>query len=170
MNTQPLEQQLYDVYGIEYVPWWHTTLFYLISRVCVALILLALIYYLVRWYRRRYCRQTPWDTALRTITALEKKYTTPDQSPLFYSALIDCIKTYLSERYTYSMAHKTDQECILFLATTDIPDEIRDRVQTLFSVATVTKFARQPVTQIHMREHSALARDFIHRTIPQRMQ
>ena len=165
---QSLEQQLYDVYGVDYIPWWRTTPFYLLCSLVLGIVLVSIIYYCVRRYRAAYHRQTPWDKAVRTLNAVDKNYLHADHSRLFYYTITDTIKTYLHERYGYRIIDKTDEECIAFLATTDFPPELQGMVQTLLRAGTMSKFALERVTESQMREHSALARTLITSTIPQR--
>lgn len=166
-NSVPLEQQLYDIYSVAYVPWWHTTSFYVACGILASLILGLLLTLCIYYYRARYGARTPWDVALQALDRLSKQNVQPDQSRLFYYTLTDIIKSYLVRRYGYQLADKTDEECIAYLAATDFPRELHESVVILFKSGTLGKFAGAQVTQATMREQIALARDLIKRTIPQ---
>lgn len=166
MNTQPLEQQLYDIYGMDYMPWWHTTTFYVLCCVLIGAALGIIIYLLIKRYRAYSLSRRPWDGALRELDALARKHLHADQSRIFYYTLTDIIKAYLSKRYGYVLADKTDEECIAYLAITDIPLELHHVVAQLLRAGTMSKFASVRAAQDQMREHIALSRDLIKRTIP----
>jgi hypothetical protein len=168
MNNQPLEQQLYDIYGMNYIPWWHSTTFYFIVGVFLCTLIGIILYMLLCYYRAHYYRRTPWNAALRALDELNKNYLRPDQSRMFYYMLTDIMKSYLQERYGYVLTDKTDEECITYLATTDFPHELQEVVKIVLRAGTMSKFADAQVAEHQMHEHVALARNLIKRTIPQR--
>lgn len=168
MNNQSLEQQLYDIYTLAYVPWWRTTPFYVCCALFASVLGVATIYLLIRWYKARFCKRTPWDSALQELNALRSRSLSPDQSRLFYYTLTALIKTYLHERYGYAVADKTDEECSVYLATTDFPPELLTDMQTILRAGIMSKFAAAQDTQAQMREHAQMAIDLIARTIPQK--
>lgn len=167
-NTiQPLEQQLYDIYGMIYVPWWRTAWFYWLCGALVCITIATIVYGLLRIYRARFYRRTPSDSALRALDALEKKHMHAEQSRLFYYTLTDLLKVYLQERYGYRLSNKTDEECIAYFATTDFPHELQELVAMLLRAGTMSKFADAQATMSEMRTHADQARYLIKQTIAQ---
>ncbi|MFI5332771.1 MAG: DUF4381 family protein [Candidatus Babeliales bacterium] len=169
MNIQqPLEQQLYDIYGMDYVPWWHTTMFYALCCALIGAALGIILYFLIKRYRAYSLSRRPWDSALRELDALAQHHMHAGNSRVFYYTLTDIIKTYLSKRYGYALAGKTDEESIAYLATTDVPLELHHIVSQLLRAGTMSKFASARAAHDQMKEHIALSRDLIKRTISQR--
>lgn len=168
MNNKTLEQQLYDVYGIEYVPWWHSTIFYVVLGAVACVMIGAMIYWLVQRYRVRYQNRAAWEIALHSLDELSKKYMRPEDSRIFYYTLTDIIKNYLYERYGYYVIDKTDEECIAYLANTDFPRELYVLLEAMLRAGKMSKFAYVQASEQQMRDHIAAGRYIIKLTIPQR--
>ena len=168
MNNQNLEQQLYDVYGIQYVPWWHSTIFYACVGAICSVIAVIIGYWFFKRYRARGNNRTSWQVALHALDELSRQSMHPDNSRIFYYTLTDIIKQYLHERYGYNVIDKTDDECITYLADTDFPRELYVLLEAMLRAGKMSKFAYVQASEQQMRDHVAAGRYIIKFTIPQR--
>ena len=110
---QPEQPNWYDIYGVEYNPWFLQAWFmYLV----IGFIILCVGYVVYRWYSARkkpsisYAEQT-----LNALEALEKSDWSDHKD--FYIQLTMLLKWYLQKRYKKDFMATTDSECLQILQT-----------------------------------------------------
>jgi hypothetical protein len=138
-----MQEQLYDIYGLWHVPFWQTTWFKLLVGSIIVAILFVIIVMLVHHRRARKKVLTSWEQALRDLHELrEHGIPAPDRAQEFYLRLTEILKTYLQQRYQYSVIGKTDHELMHFLYQEHFSPALLQELQEIFSGIEVIKFAR----------------------------
>lgn len=164
------EHGLYDIYEQWHVPFWQTTLFYVVCAIVCLIIVSIGIYYAVRHYRSKRVMLSPWDQALRDLNQLKQdNIATAAQGKQFYSRLTAILKKYVHQRYGFDEGDalaKTDQEFIEYLYQNKFGQELVEQLQAIFMGSMVVKFANVQAIQEQIEKDLALAISFIKRTQP----
>lgn len=156
-------QGLYDIYDLIYTPWWQRTSF----KVALALVCLSAVIILVAWYIAHKKRRelSPWEKAIAALQALELGGA-KQRGRAVYASLTGILKNYLEQRYQVSLADKTDEEMVRFLAESSLPTEIREKAQALFAQAVTRKFGTEEVGGERMVQDIQQARVVVEQTKP----
>ena len=76
------------------------------------------------------------------------------------------MKYYLSARYSCDLNGKTDQEIVEFIAHTELPKDLLERLQKIFLDARIIKFAQENIVLLTMEHDLKRAIDIVRNTIP----
>lgn len=146
---QPEQPKLYDIYGVEYNPWFLQSWF--IYSV-IGLVIFLMGYAVYRWYNARkkpdisYTQQT-----LNDLHVLEKSNWSDHKD--FYIRLTMLLKWYLQKRYNKQLVGTTDAECLQMLHTDKfIPEWIAKRFEKLIEGVMFVKFANAQAAQERMQK------------------
>ena len=159
-NSNPTAQ-LFDIYDVQYDPWWLNTwvwyIFLLVGTVTVvSLFLLAW----KKWGPQK--RVAYWQQALLSIERLGNEFDNPRE---FYGQLTGIIKRYLEERYALPLVGKTDTELIEDLKhDSSISVQLYEDVKQIFDGVTYIKFAHQTAAVEHMKHAQRIAMNIIKTT------
>src|SRR5437899_2466422 len=109
-----MENELYDIYTMWHVPFWQTDQFFW-GVVLLAMGLSGIaVWLLVKKWRSRKIKQTPWQLALQQLNALKKNNRiSMQQGKEFYHELTRIMKVYVHERYQVDVLSTTDQEFLV---------------------------------------------------------
>lgn len=142
---QNQELLLYDIYDLWYVPFWRTSWFCALVGFCVVAVLIAVVFFLVRWYRRWREHKKPWERALVRVQKLSQRYGRQADRHYHqaYAELIEILKSYIEIMCFVSLVSKTDQECIAYLRSVTQLSELQHLLNALFSTAQTMKFSPQ---------------------------
>lgn len=146
---QPEPPKIYDIYGVEYNPWFLQSWF-IYSVIGLVVFFVGYIFY--SWYNARkkpaisYTQQT-----LNGLDALEKSNWSDHKD--FYIRLTMLLKWYLQKRYEKQFIGTTDAECLQILRTDRfIPEWIASRFENLIEGVMFVKFANAQAAQERMQE------------------
>ncbi|PKN03123.1 hypothetical protein CVU75_03855 [Candidatus Dependentiae bacterium HGW-Dependentiae-1] len=161
------KQELYDIYGMQHVPFWQTLLFKIAFWGVLLFLLLVLTVIFVRRRRMKKKAITAWDQALCDLHALrERELACPAHAREFYLSLTAILKTYVHARYCFPVQGKTDNELVHFLYQENFPHALLQELQEIFSGMELIKFARgQTVAELIERDLQRSV-SFVERTIP----
>ncbi len=163
-NTQQQPQGLYDIYDLLFTPFWRTTPF-LVTVACITG--LCLSYGAWRYWKKMRSRpRTPWEEAQMRLDELRAKVTTTDAN-ILYASITDTLKKYLERRYSYQLLEKTEEEIVVFLSTSAMPDQIKNAAQEIFSRAVAYKFGNAQESVGQMVVDVQNAKRIILQTMPQ---
>ncbi|EKD48535.1 MAG: hypothetical protein ACD_64C00264G0013 [uncultured bacterium] len=167
MNNQI---ELYDIYSTWHVPFWQTKWFYWTTIGFILALCIAALFSFYQWYRKKQKRTTtPWDAALTIITQLQnKQYATQQDGKQCYYTLTSVIKTYLQNRFSFPVAHKTDEQVARYLDTIELDMKIKRNVQSILRGCLLIKFANEQAVNEQIQEHLKLAQELVITTIPQK--
>ena len=145
------EQQpkMYDIYGVEYNPWFLQSWFIYSVIGCVALLISYVLY---RWYRaRKKSALTYTQRAMQDLDLLEKSDWSNHKQ--FYIQLTTILKEYLQKHYGKNFVGATDSECLQNLQTDRfIPESIATRFEELTEGVMFVKFANAQTAQERMQK------------------
>lgn len=141
---------------------WKEAIPYIIRALLFLTLLLIGVYVLYRTITRKkeeaaYVAPPPpaHEIALAKIQALKKTkmWQEDDKIKGFYSELTDILREYIEKRYKFPALESTTDEIVDDLRKeTDISKGLRGRMQTLFSMADLVKFAKaKPPTENHLQ-------------------
>ena len=161
-----LSDQLYDIYGMSYTPWWQTTTFYVMGASSICLLVFGLIYYLLRarWAQKKVL--TPFQQAMLNLEELRRTTMQPGQAKLFYDTLMKILKDYLHARFGYDTQGKTDHELIDYLKTMPIADQVAQELQSIVNGGLYVRFANQQAIITQMEHDYATAVAIVKKTQP----
>lgn len=163
--------ELYDIYGLWYVPFWQTNTFKYVVIGLGCVMLTFILWHLIKKYRAKKTQVPAWEQALQKLTAVKNKtLLSPEHCELFYVEITNIIKEYLQGRYQYDVHHKTDQELITFLRSKKFDTLLVDEVEAVLSGALVVKFAHEQVIKDQLEQDFNKTVAVIKRTIPTQKQ
>ena len=149
------EQGLYDIYGTWHIPFWQTKIFWAIIIALISFLCFCVVWYCVRRFFWKKHDETFYDKALRELhVLLLTKVINKEDGKLFYFKITAILKTYLDNRYGFTLAGKTDQEVILFLEKSCFPSELLSSARDIFTGCLRIKYADEQAVQ------DQVARDF----------
>jgi hypothetical protein len=154
-KTKVPEIPLYDLYDLWYEPVWHKAWFWW----CVGGLLFALgmigIILFIRMYkaRKHTLAKTPSQILVERLNALNiEAFKKPEKHKLFYSELTDILKCYLIQHYGMSLESKTDDEVIMLIKTSLVPQELHENLASIFYGALYIKFAHKDAAYQQMHD------------------
>lgn len=158
--------EIYDIYGVWHVPFWQTQPF-IISMWCAAiLIVLALLYLLIRFLKRRKKTLKPWEWANQELDTLwEHRGFTREDGKRFYSQLTEIIKMYVEKRYGYQVLSATDIEFLAYMQDRNFSPALLDDLKQIFEGVQEIKFANLDAIPENIERDFALAKAFVANTI-----
>jgi hypothetical protein len=163
------EQGLYDIYDVWHQPWWQKPFVFLILIIVVLLILLVTIWYLFKRYRLNMFnrKKTPWQQALDDLDVLRRHNKTDVlHGKEFYLRVTEILKHYIQGRYKLDVQGKTDNECIMYLETTDVPRDLVADLRAIFQGSEMIKFANAQAAQDQIEQDFVRSKNMIQRTMP----
>lgn len=155
---QPEQPKLYDIYGVEYNPWFLQSWF-LYSVVFFVIVLLGYAVYC--WYSKR--KKPALSYTQKTIQALDvlEKSNWSDHKG-FYIKLTQIVKWYLQEHFKKPFVATTDAECLRILQTdTFIPESITDKFEELIEGVMLVKFANAQSAHERMQKDLQSVRSIV---------
>lgn len=165
-NQNINELGMYDIYGQWHVPFWHTTVFYIIIFLLTMLALSIGGWY---FYKKHYLNKnklTSWEIALAQIDNLKKNnYTNVEHGKEFYYALTGILKRYMHERYGFDSREKTDKEFLRYLEEQKFSILFMQDLTAIFEGSTIIKFANASAAQQQIDRDVVAAISFIKKTI-----
>lgn len=162
MEKKLVFHEIYDYY---YQPFMQTFAGKLTLILAVAFVA-SLITYLV--VRRKKQQQPAWIWALQQIELLDiKKCSNKKDFKQFYFSLTVIIKKYLSKRYHWKTADKTDEEFILYLKDQRFDPELLHALSKMLEGAVWIKFAGEDVIKTQAVKDLEQAKAVIKQTIPE---
>lgn len=165
------DRGLYDIYGIDYVPFWQTNSFFWGILIFVIVFVCGIGILFLKYWLRRKAQMTPWQVALEQLNALVvTEALSPVEAKRYYFVLTNSMKTYMVLRYQWNVMHLTDQECIDFITKSSLDSAFKQPLCRLFDDATLIKFADQKAAALLLKNHIDAMRALIHATIPHKKQ
>jgi hypothetical protein len=164
LNSPDKTTNLYDIYDIEFHPFWTTRPFLIIALLCVSSLVMLVAWY---WLARRKKERTllPWEQAMNALHTIAKQFEKGAVSGNdSYFLLTMIIKEYLQVRFGVPMEEKTDDESIAALSHISIVPELRQQLVDIFSKAAMIKFARYPVSAEQLHKDIARAQEVVLQT------
>ncbi len=163
------KNELYEIYGLRYKPFWHTKAFVLGLVVIGFLLFGAIVWLLIRKFkaRKQHIRMKAWDVALQELASLGiADEFTIELGNTFYSRLTYILKKYLQERHGLALLGKTDEEVLSFLEMTDFSPQLLDDLRSIFHGCIEIKFARGAALRENIERHLALSFSLIRSSMP----
>lgn len=152
MNSQNLNDQLYDIYGHWHVPFWQTRIFMAALLIVLAIFILALIIFIVKKYFKK--SLTPAQQALREIALLKKQHVnTRHDAHAIYFKLTDILKNFFQHYYKQPFRQLTDQEMIEVLKKENFPIHLTESLQNLVESSASVKYAAGHDLQENVIKH-----------------
>ena len=154
VRTLPIDVETYEPHDIRpqirYPLTWGEVLPWILGVLLAA----ALVYLLVRLWRRLRNRTVeagkptdpPHIVALRKLDRYRgDRYWAPEKQKVFYSGVTDALREYIAARYDVPAMEQTTAEMFDALRNADIPEELRREMKELFEVSDFVKFAKMTV-------------------------
>jgi len=155
MNSS--ENQLLEVYGSWYKPWWNSDWFY---NCIFGFVILLSIYFLFVFFKRKK-KLTPEQEALQQLYRLTlANYSTDKALHEAYFTLTMIIKKYLIVSYHLPLDDKTDIEIIPLLHGI-IPENMIYLLQEFFDRSFHIKFAYEVVSETMLKQDIEMLRKSI---------
>ncbi len=170
MDTPTTEMELYDIYSTWHIPFWQTTIFYIIVGVVCFLVLLTIFVWLAIRYRERFIhKKQPWERAIEQLKDIQKiKGVDQFNGRLCYFAMTAILKRYFHEIRGLETLGKTDSEFIQYLKTTHaVSDQIIKNLDEIYNGCVLIRFANQEVVKTHLDKDLLLGINIVKETIPQ---
>ncbi|MEP0828078.1 MAG: hypothetical protein HRF51_06105 [bacterium] len=123
------------------------TIYYILGGILLLLLVGGYLYWRIR--RRRLGvtspldTRKPWEIAYEQLAVLEaKKYLPEKKFKLFYIELTDIIRAFLGRVYQIPALDMTTEEFLEAAEKTEIPVEIKERLEAFLKFADLVKFAK----------------------------
>lgn len=163
MNTKKIDQ-IIDIYGVWYHPWWHSKLC-TIGIVIIGLIVLVLM---LHFFWIRYMRANSFSfeqIALLNLQELHRQsYKSDTDLRDAYFKLTMIMKVYLSKRYKIALLNKTDKELVLHIQAL-ASKTVSATLQELFERSYQIKFAHAAVSEKMLYDDIDFMQKVIYQTI-----
>jgi hypothetical protein len=158
--------ELYDIYGVWHVPFWQTQAF-IIGMWCAAIVIaVALLYFVIRFFKSRKKPLKPWQWANKELDALwQRRGFTREDGRRFYSQLTEIMKMYVEKRYGYQVLSATDIEFLDYMQDRHLPPALMENLKQIFEGVQEIKFANIDTIPENIERDFALAKAFIANTI-----
>lgn len=157
-NAEPIEPK----------EWWQYWPWYLAA---LGVILMSLVLYLlIKHFRRKRAAnvtasQTLEERSLAALMALQSmQVNDEDDLKVFYSQLIDIVKTYLSRKSGLALTESTTDEILQLAPEHQILNRVSEELGKLLHIADLAKFAKAIPGQDIREQNIQLARSIIERT------
>lgn len=165
----PDVQDLYDIYGLIYVPLWRRSWVIITLYVLLTIAAMSLLIGAYLWYQRYKARKKKllWQVALHDLA--HNRFTMfieKNQSNYFYADVIAVLKSYLAQRYQVPLLSMTDDEMIAFFEVHNFSQEVCISMRDIVLGGCEAKFANVRKTQDAMKYHLASAIALVKHTIP----
>jgi hypothetical protein len=162
-----LSDQLYDIYGMDHIPFWQTTTFFIIVSLAGIAALVLGIWYAVRSARSRIPAKPAWERALIALNEIcSKEVMTTERSKEFYDRLTAILKQYLHDRYGYETFGKTDQELLTYLEDVMFEPDLLISIRRIVDGSVMIKFANAQAIREQMERDIGASITIIKKTIP----
>lgn len=138
--------------------------------------IIALIITLIGLFKKRPAKSTNWqfpekplqpahEIALKKLNKLAAEaYHEKGEIKLFYSELSHILRAYIESRYNLPALEITTDELIKALSYGDLTESLKNRLERIFQVADLVKFAKaEPTSEIHISMLQE-AKDFVEHT------
>ena len=163
---QEMNEQLYDIYTEWHVPFWQTSVFWIMCGVCGVVLVSMLIWRFIMC-RTGKKRVIPYSMVAREeLKKLqESEHASLQHAAFFYATLIAILKKYLTVHYSHDFTSKTDQECLDALASIAHNEQIYTILEHVLNGSLTVRFAQAHV--IKQMIHDDLGKAFQVITITQ---
>lgn len=166
MQQEQLQDQLYDIYGVIYQPFWQGRWFFWMSILSTIAVLAIFIFFIFRWWLNRKSKLTYWQQALHELACLYAEIEDANrESDYIYKEMMRILKEYCSVRYEQNMQSCTDDEFIIQLQEY-VPSDQLEPLRQLIPRAVEVKFAGEKAAQRIMLEDALHLHQFIKKTVP----
>lgn len=160
--------KLCDIYAYEFVPFWHTSSFYLLVGITIVMLLIGISIWYYRWRFKQRTRETAWQKAFKALSEIgAQKLSHKLAYKAAYFSLTVTIKAYLYEEHGWPVLHKTDEELITFLQSKNIDKNTIELLEQIVQGMLEIKFADAQALQENYQRHIQCAQEFIKQTIKQ---
>lgn len=170
MPHENLQDQLYDIYGVWYVPFWQRPWFYW-SMLSVGFVGISILVWMFikKYYGQKSVEQIPyWQQALDQLHLLRQhNVATAEHGQKFYLTLTIILKNYMQERYAYDVRSKTDAEVLAYLKEMNFDKTLYNELEQVFQGSVFIKFANTQAMQSQIEQDLLRSQAFIHNTLPQ---
>lgn len=159
---------LYPIYGIIYVPFWQTKIFYVISFIfCLLIVFFTGLFLFKRYKLSRSFKKPAWDIALEELLQIKKQLEKKEiLGKTFYFRLTWVFKRYLSDMYRFDVYGKTDEELLLYIEGSGLDQELVQDLRSIFEGNVTVKFANERAASEMMNRDLSASINFIEKTIP----
>lgn len=158
------KDQLIDIYGIWYEPFWQQTWFSVIVKISICAVVAISLYYIYKKFIKKTMIIDCADIAYRDIDVLKKIHiVTESDSKDCYFSLSSIIKRYLACRYHIIFTQLTDKE-IVRQAEHYMTDDCVRTLQRLLQGMTFVKFEHEIVAIEKLEKDILLIKEFIQET------
>ena len=172
--SQAKTDEIYDIYGMLYQPFWNTMWFRVLSAALLIFIVAGLIFFI--WKKLQQKKKIlPWDFAVQCLESIQKQFLLDNDIVLndknkkeFYCKLIFYLKKYFISRYNIQKHGNTDKETIAILKSVRADKIVCEYVQRIFDGAVKIKFANKGVAKKQMEEDLDLAMKIIQVSLPKK--
>lgn len=159
---QQEEPKLYDIYSVEYNPWFLQSWFIYLVIGCAVLCIGYLVYC---WYKARRKPVISYEKQLLARLEMLQKNDWSDHKQ-FYIQLTSLLKEYLQYRFGKQFTGTTDTECLKLLRSDKfIPEWIVTRFEDLIDGLMFVKFANAQAAQERMQKDLESVRVIFHNTV-----
>jgi hypothetical protein len=143
------EPKLYDIYGVEYNPWFLQSWFIYGVAGCFVI---AIGYFMYRWYSNRTKPEISyWQQALNSLDILQSSNWSNHKQ--FYIQLTVLLKEYFQQRFKKQFVGTTDTECLDMLKMDKfIPESVASRFEDIIDGVMFVKFANAQSAQERMEK------------------
>lgn len=156
------ELGLYDIYGIQNVPFWQTTWFMVLVINIIVLLIGGSAYGIYRWHFAKKNIRSAYEQALFDFVQLKKNQLVgAENAKAFYYHATMIIKQYLFDEWEYDCLSYTDHELIDFLQISDDIKLLTPEITRLFRGSQLIKFAGNQVNDEYITQDYQSARTFI---------
>ena len=161
-----LQDSLYDIYGMDYVPFWQTS-FYRSLLYCMGaflfLVLIGVGFYLYKKIRAK--KKSVWDDVLAKFDVL-RGAVVHEKPAHIYSEISHNIKKCIRARYHCDTFAKTDAELVAYLEEQKIPAELINELRNLIEHKTEIKFGCETISQERIAQDLACAINIVKKMVP----
>lgn len=169
MNKTTPEKQLriYELYDLWHEPLWQQPWFLITISCLIILLCIIIIWLIVRYRKKRQTLLSPWQEALKRLSALDmQRYSDAHFHKEFYHEITKILKTYLNRRYGLNLASQTDEEVLIAIKNTEFPSPQHVSLEKILQGALLIKFANHEAAQEQIKADLECAKECIRQTIP----
>ncbi len=141
--------------------------------ILIVLVLSILSLLLYRWYKERQSRLAIKEETIRVLTAIEvfeqsiklieeRNYILQGNFKIYYSLLIEALKTYLDIRLRQTTMEQTSNEVLETLSKLSYSKKELNQLEEVFRLSDLSKFAKSKPTKEEAEESMKTVRNFAH--------
>lgn len=167
--TMPVDTATFEIHDIKGQMRYPVTFTEVMPWIFGVLLLAGAVYaalFFIRRHRRKMeeaaHKDPPHIIALRKLDAYRgDKYWAPAKQKAFYSGVTDALREYIASRYGIGAMEMTTAEMFKALKKSDMPEDLKADLQTLFERSDFVKFAKHVATDEENAEVLPLSVKFV---------